>query len=88
MFYGWLITGLAILAIVYSSPGESFGLIVFAKYFKSGLNIGQSQIDRIYLISTLSLASFLCLWAMSSTNVGSASSFLLSSLRLGWLPFS
>ena len=60
MFYGWLITGLAILAIVYSSPGESFGLIVFAKYFKSGLNIGQSQIDRIYLVSTL-VAGFLSL---------------------------
>jgi MFS family permease len=61
MFYhGWLITGLAILAIVYSSPGESFGLIVFTKYFKSGLGIDQNQIDRVYLISTL-VAGFLSL---------------------------
>jgi hypothetical protein len=58
MFYGWPITALAILAIVYSSPGESFGLIVFAKYFKSDLNIDQNHIDRIYLSSTL-VAGFL-----------------------------
>lgn len=58
MFYGWPITALAILAIVYSSPGESFGLIVFAKYFKLDLNIDQNQIDKIYLISTL-VAGFL-----------------------------
>lgn len=53
IFYGWVIVVLVSIGIFASSPGEDFGIIVFAPFVERELAVEQRFLDLLYLVSSL-----------------------------------
>lgn len=56
-FYGWLMLPLAMLLLVASSPGQTFGFSFFNAKFRAAFDLSQTRLSATYLIATV-LASF------------------------------
>ena len=52
-FYGWWMLVLAILIMVGTSPGQTFGITFFNPKFRDAFGLGYSQISVSYLVATL-----------------------------------
>ena len=58
-FYGWWMLVLAILIMVGTSPGQTFGITFFNAKFRDSFGLGHSQISVSYLVATLCAAILL-----------------------------
>lgn len=58
-FYGWWMLVLAILIMVGTSPGQTFGITFFNAKFRDAFGLGHSQISVSYLVATLCAAILL-----------------------------
>ncbi len=52
-FYGWLILPLAMLAMVASSPGQTFGVSIFNEPIRVSLGLSHTQMAAAYTLGTL-----------------------------------
>lgn len=52
-YYGWIMLPLAIMALIASSPGQTFGVSIFNEPMRIGLGLTHSQIAAAYMLGTL-----------------------------------
>ncbi|WP_197444310.1 MFS transporter [Maioricimonas rarisocia] len=52
-YYGWVMLPLAIMALIASSPGQTFGISIFNEPMRIGLGLSHSQIAAAYMLGTL-----------------------------------
>ena len=52
-FYGWLMLPLAMLLLVSTSPGQTFGFTFFNPKFRDAFDLSQTHLSAIYLIATV-----------------------------------
>lgn len=52
-FYGWVMLPIAVVALVASSPGQTFGVSAFNPSFRASLNLSHSQLTGAYMFGTL-----------------------------------
>lgn len=55
-FYGWIMLPIATLAMIGTSPGQTFIVSVFNNAFRETLNISHSQLTGAYMLGTLTAA--------------------------------
>ncbi len=56
-FYGWLMLPLAMLLMIATSPGQTFGITFFNSKFRTAFDLSQTRLSAIYLVATV-IASF------------------------------
>lgn len=64
LFYGWIMVPLSMVALVASSPGQTFGVSIFNEPMRRALGLSYGQLTAAYMIGTL-------LGALPITYVGS-----------------
>ena len=52
-FYGWLMLPLAILMMVATSPGQTFGITFFNAKFREAFSLTQTRLSATYLVATV-----------------------------------
>jgi sugar phosphate permease len=52
VFYGWAMVPVATLAMISTSPGQSFGVGVFKPYFGDALGMADARVTLLYMIAT------------------------------------
>ncbi|NOY29989.1 MAG: MFS transporter [Planctomycetes bacterium] len=57
LFYGWLMLPLAMLVMIATSPGQTFGLTFFNAKFRAAFDLSQTGLSVTYLLATVA-ASF------------------------------
>ncbi len=57
LFYGWLMLPLAMMIMIATSPGQTFGLAFFNTKFRAAFDLSQTRLSVTYLIATVA-ASF------------------------------
>ena len=53
LFYGWIILPLAMLLMVATSPGQTFGFSFFNGEFRQAFQLSQTRLSAIYLLATV-----------------------------------
>jgi len=57
LFYGWLMLPMAMLLMIATSPGQTFGLAFFNEKFRAAFDLSQTRLSVTYLLATVA-ASF------------------------------
>ena len=57
LFYGWLMLPLAMLVMIATSPGQTFGISFFNSQFRTAFELSQTRLSVTYLVATV-IASF------------------------------
>ena len=52
-FYGWMMLPLAMLVMVATCPGQTFGITYFNTQFRAAFNLSQTQLSATYLVATV-----------------------------------
>ncbi|MCB8943280.1 MAG: MFS transporter [Ardenticatenaceae bacterium] len=52
-FYGWLMLPIAMIAMILTSPGQTYGVSVFNPSFRTELNLSHSLLTGAYMLGTL-----------------------------------
>ena len=52
-FYGWLMLPVAMIAMILTSPGQTYGVSVFNPSFREELNLSHSLLTGAYMLGTL-----------------------------------
>ncbi len=55
-FYGWLMLPLAMLLMIASSPGQTFGFSFFNVKFREAFDLTQTRLSAVYLVATVTAA--------------------------------
>jgi MFS family permease len=58
-FYGWVIAGVSTLGFLFSIPGQTMGMAVFADEFIDAFGLSRTQLSTAYLLGTLGSALLL-----------------------------
>ncbi len=58
-YYGWLMLALAMLLMISTAPGQTFGLTFFNSSFRNAFALSQSGLSAIYLVATVFASLFL-----------------------------
>ncbi len=53
LFYGWFMVPLSMVALMASSPGQTFGISIFNEPMRLALDLSYSQLTGAYMIGTL-----------------------------------
>ncbi len=53
LYYGWIMVPLSMVALVASSPGQTFGVSIFNEPMRLALGLSYSQLTGAYMIGTL-----------------------------------
>jgi len=53
LFYGWIMVPIATLAMICTSPGQTFGVGVFRSHIEADLALSPSQVSAAYMVGTL-----------------------------------
>ena len=53
LFYGWIMVPLSMVALVASSPGQTFGVSIFNEPMRNALGLSYGQLTAAYMIGTL-----------------------------------
>lgn len=53
LYYGWVMLPLAMIALVASSPGQTFGVSIFNESIRASLNLTHSQLALAYTLGTI-----------------------------------
>ena len=53
LFYGWLMLPVAMLVMIATSPGQTFGLAFFNAEFRSAFDLSQTRLSATYLVATV-----------------------------------
>ena len=95
-FYGWWMLGLAVLIMVATSPGQTFGITFFNAKFCDAFDLSYSQISISYLVATLCAAVLLPFigrlsdrWGLRRSVLVAVSAMamicMLASMIQGWI---
>ena len=52
-FYGWVMLSLAMIAMILTSPGQTYGVSAFNPSFREALNLSHSLLTGAYMLGTL-----------------------------------
>ncbi|HWG46171.1 MAG TPA: hypothetical protein VN688_25645 [Gemmataceae bacterium] len=52
-YYGWVMLPVAVVGVIATSPGQTFGIAAFNKSFRMGLGLTHSQLTGAYMMGTL-----------------------------------
>ena len=52
-YYGWVMLPIAMLAMIATSPGQTFGVSIFNPSFRLALGLSHSQLTGAYMVGTL-----------------------------------
>ena len=58
-FYGWVIAVLSTLGFLFSVPGQTMGMAVFAEAFIEVTGLSRTELSLAYMLGTISSALFL-----------------------------
>ena len=58
-FYGWVIAVLSTLGFLFSVPGQTMGMAVFAEAFIEVTGLSRTELSLAYMLGTISSAAFL-----------------------------
>jgi OFA family oxalate/formate antiporter-like MFS transporter len=53
IFYGWYILPVAIMGVIVSSPGQTFGIAAFNESFRTSLRLTHGELTGAYMLGTL-----------------------------------
>lgn len=53
VFYGWIMLPVAMLGMIATSPGQTYGVMVFTEPMRVGLDLSHSQITFAYMLGSL-----------------------------------
>ena len=53
LFYGWFMLPLAMLVMIGTSPGQTYGITFFNAKFQQAFQLGHAKLSAIYLIATV-----------------------------------
>ena len=53
LFYGWLMLPIAMLMMIATSPGQTFGLAFFNEKFRATFDLSQTRLSATYLLATV-----------------------------------
>jgi len=53
LFYGWLMLPIAMLLMIATSPGQTFGLAFFNEKFRAAFDLSQTRLSVTYLLATV-----------------------------------
>lgn len=53
LFYGWIMLPLAMLGLIATSPGQTYGVMVFTEPIRQELELSHSQISAAYMFGSL-----------------------------------
>ena len=59
VFYGWVIAVLSTLGFLFSVPGQTMGMAVFAESFIEVTGLSRTELSLAYMLGTISSALFL-----------------------------
>ncbi len=82
-FYGYVIVGVAVLAQIGSSPGQTFAVSAFTPALQDNLQLSSSQLATAYMLGTLLAAIPLALIGPTSDRLGLRSTLLAVAISLG-----
>ena len=96
LYYGWIMLPLAMLALAASSPGQTYGVMIFNEMIRSQLQLGHSSFALAYTIGTILGAFPIPLFGWGMDRFGNRATMLalmgmfslaclLMSLVQGWL---
>ncbi|MEX2214858.1 MAG: MFS transporter [Phycisphaeraceae bacterium] len=60
IYYGWIMLPIAMLAMMATSPSQTFGISVFNESFRASLGLSNSELTGAYLLGTLFAALPMC----------------------------
>jgi MFS family permease len=52
-YYGWVMMVVSLFALIFTSPGQTFGVAVFNPSFREALNLTHTQLTGAYMVATL-----------------------------------
>ncbi|MCJ7660690.1 MAG: MFS transporter [Anaerolineales bacterium] len=52
-YYGWVMMVVSLFALIFTSPGQTFGIAVFNPSFREALNLTHTQLTGAYMVATL-----------------------------------
>ncbi len=52
-FYGWVIVAVSTMSIIFSMPGQTFGIGIFTDHIMAALDITRTQLSLAYMIGTI-----------------------------------
>lgn len=96
LFYGWVMLPLAMLGMIATSPGQTFGVMVFTEKIRLSLGMSHGQISAAYMLGSLLAAIPITFVGMFQDRYGLrkmmgvcllllGGACCLTSLATGWL---
>jgi len=52
-YYGWVMMVISLFAMIFTTPGQTFGVAVFNPSFRAALNLTHTQLTGAYMVATL-----------------------------------
>ncbi len=59
IYYGWIMAVVSTLGFLFSVPGQTMGMAVFADAFIDALDVPRTQLSLAYMIGTVASAAIL-----------------------------
>jgi MFS transporter, OFA family, oxalate/formate antiporter len=96
VFYGWIMLPIAMLGLIATSPGQTFGVSIFNEPMRQGLGLSHGQLALAYMLGTL-LASlpiayigalmdrYGLRWTMTAAVCLFGLACLVTSQAIGWM---
>ena len=78
-FYGWAMLPMATIALMATSPGQTYGIAVFYSSFQESLGLSNTEISGAYMLGTL----LGCLPLRSAKSAPVFTFFIVVSIRGG-----
>ena len=83
VFYGWIIAGISTLGFLFSVPGQTMGMAVFADAFIEVTGLSRTELSLAYMFGTIASAFFLTRAGRLFDAYGARIVLILAALILG-----
>ena len=83
IFYGWIIAFISTLGFLFSVPGQTMGMAVFADAFIASFGLSRTELSAAYMLGTIGSALFLTKAGRLYDQLGARIMLTVSALGLG-----
>ena len=83
VFYGWIIAGISTLGFLFSVPGQTMGMAVFADAFIEVTGLSRTELSLAYMFGAIAIAFFLTRAGRLFDAYGARIVLILAALILG-----
>lgn len=82
-YYGWVITIVATLGLIMTSPGQTYSVSIFIEHFISDLDLSRSLVSTLYTVATLIGSFALPMVGRQIDSLGSRAVMVMISILFG-----